>query len=371
MLVAENNNSQKRLLFITPFSLCSNHAGVVYTRQLLAELSKQCEIDLISFRYKNNKKYQPGDNIKVLEEIEIGTISKLLAIFSLFWVFPLFSVRFSWRKCKWIQSLINSNVYDFVYFDFSQTFAYSLFLKHPHKILMAHDVMAQKYSRMKTYLRPWAMLSERIILKQGDVFTFSEKDCKIIKNLYGYPSRSTTFFLSKEVIDATPTGKGDYFVFFGGWSREENNEALEWFVNNVNPMIPNVKYKVIGGGLPQHLRKRLNELENFEYLGFVNNPYPIIAGAKAEVAPLRKGAGVKVKCVDALGCGTPVIGTEVAFEGIPEEFSKFMTRADTAQEFALSISNMKMTTAERIAFKLNFIENYNDKKILKFINGKI
>ena len=369
MLVAENNKSQKRLLFITPFSLCSNHAGVVYTRQLLAELSKHCEIDLISFRYKNNKKYHPGDNIKVLEEIEIGTMSKLFSIFSLFWVFPLFSVRFSWRRCKWMQSLINSNVYDFVYFDFSQTFAYSLFLKHPHKILMAHDVMAQKYSRMKTYLRPWAMLSERKILKQGDVFTFSEKDCKLIKDLYGYPSRSTTFFLSKEVIAATPTGKGDYFVFFGGWSREENYEALDWFLNNVNRLIPDVKYKIIGGGLPDNIKKEIALLPNFEYLGFVDNPYPVIAGAKAEIAPLRKGAGVKVKCIDALGCGTPVIGTDVAFEGIPDEFSELMLKAETAQDYADIISGLNWAIDKRKRFKSFFIERYNDKKILNYING--
>ena len=147
----------KRILFITPFSLCSNHAGVVYTRQLLAELSKDCCIDVIYFRYKEDKVFQPYNNVRVADDVVIDKKYKTLGILSLFWIFPLFSARFSWRLCRRIQRQIDRESYDFVYFDFSQSFAYSLFLKHQHKILMAHDVMAQKYSRMKTYLRPWAV----------------------------------------------------------------------------------------------------------------------------------------------------------------------------------------------------------------------
>lgn len=358
----------KKILFITPFSLRSNHAGVVYTRQLLEELSKQCDIDIVYFRYKRDKEFQPCKNMHIVENVVIDKKYKLLGILSLFWIFPQFSARFSLKICRKIQRLIDNHQYDFVYFDFSQSFAYSLFLKHPHKILMAHDVMAQKYARMKTYLRPWAMFSEKRILRGGEIFTFSDKDCELIKDLYGLESQPTTFFLSEDVQKAVPS-EGDYFVFFGGWSREENYEALEWFVDKVNPLIPHVKYKIIGGGLPDSLKKKIGTLPNFEYLGFVDNPYPIIAKAKAEIAPLRKGAGVKVKCIDALGCGTPIIGTKVAFEGIPEEFDSFMITVDSAEEYASVISKWGMKLADRNRFKSNFIEKYNNKTILNYING--
>ena len=109
---------------------------------------------------------------------------------------------------------------------------------------------------------------------------------------------------------------------------------------------------------------------NFEYLGFVDNPYPIIANALAEIAPLRKGAGVKVKCIDALGCGTPIIGTAVAFEGIPSEFSEFMINAETVDDYVSAIKDLNLTIEERIRFKKFFIERYNKKTILKYINGE-
>lgn len=358
----------KRILYICPFSPCCNHAGTVYTRQLLDELSKSCLIDLVYFYYKGDTRYKAKEGINVLKEVEISTFFKLCGVMSCMGMFPQFSARYNRKIRRFLQTQIDSNNYDVVYFDFSQSFAYSSRLRHANKILMAHDVMAQKYARMKTYLKPWAVWSERRLLKDGAVFTFSEKDCELIKELYGIDSQSTTFFLSKEVQEAEPS-EGDYFVFFGGWGREENYEAIEWYLDNVNPSIPNVKCKVIGKGMPEFLRKRLEELPNFEYLGFVDNPYPIIARAKAEITPLRKGAGVKVKCIDALGCGTPVIGTEVAFEGIPKEFDAFMLRADTASDYIETITKLKLTVEERKQFKTFFIEKYNNKRILSYING--
>lgn len=358
----------KRILFICPFSPAKHHAGVVYTRQLLEKLAERCQIDLVYFCYKGDDEYVPCENVNVVRKIEIGRNYKILGMLSLLWVFPLFTARFSWEVCRFLRKLVDKNNYDFVYFDFSQSFAYSLFVKHPHKILMAHDVMAQKYSRMKTYLRPWAVMSERHILRQGTVFTFSEKDCALIKELYHIPSYSTTFFLSPDVQAAIPTECDDYFVFFGGWDREENHEPLEWFIEEVNPQIPQYKYIIIGGGLPAGIKNKLPD--NFEYLGFVDNPYPIIANAKAEIAPIRKGAGVKVKCIDALGCGTPVIGTEVAFEGIHTQFSEYLIHAETVSDYVEAISQLNQKIENRIRFKRFFTEKYNNKAILNFILGK-
>ena len=358
----------KKILFLCPFSPCCNHAGTVYTRQLLNELSKNCIIDLVYFCYPSDKRYKEHDNISVLKVFEISTSLKIHGVLLNPFTFPLFSSRYENSIRIYLQSQINSTGYDFVYFDFSQSFAYAPKLKHPHKILMAHDVMAQKYSRMKTYLRPWAMRSERKMLKEGTVFTFSEKDCKLIKELYGINSYPTTFFLSKEVQEAKPKD-GDFFVFFGGWDREENYETIEWYLDNVNHLIPEIKIKVIGGGLPDHLKERLKQYPNFEYLGFVDNPYHIIASAKAEIAPLKKGAGVKVKCIDALGCGTPVVGTEVAFEGIPKEFSEFMIKAERPSDYAEILSKLNISIPSRIMFKNDFISRYNNKKILSFIQG--
>ena len=61
-------------------------------------------------------------------------------------------------------------------------------------------------------------------------------------------------------------------------------------------------------------------------LGFVDNPYKIMSESLGLIAPLFHGAGIKVKVIESLACGTPVIGTEVAFEGIDFIENKYLIR---------------------------------------------
>lgn len=363
----------KKILFITPYTPDNQGVGVSYTSQLLKNLALTCQIDLVYFRYKNEQPYNPvSKNIKVLLEKVVCVKEKLKGMISLPLIFPLFMSRYNKRVCCFLQQQVSIKDYDFVYFDFSQTFAYAKYIKHPNKILMSHDVIAQKYSRMKKYLKFWAVASERKMLKYGTtVFTFSEKDCELIRQLYGIEARSTTFFLNENVIMAMPEKESDYFVFFGAWDRIENSEALGWFMSNVYEQLPsNIKYKIIGGGkMPTGLKEKIGGCPNIEYLGFVDNPYPIIANARAEIVPLHMGAGVKVKCVEALGCGTPIIGTEVAFEGIGDMYRSAMFEANTAEEYVTVILSFIFSVEEKKQLKVFFLDNYNNKQILKYING--
>lgn len=358
------------ILIITPYTPDNQGVGVSYTSQLIAEIAKYCLIDLVYFRYADEEPYKPiNKNIKVIKESVISSKYKIFGMIQQPLMFPLFSSRFNKKLCRYLQKRINDVRYDYLYFDFSQTFSYAKYLDHPNKILMSHDVIAQKYSRMKTYLRPWAMASEKQLLRNGSItFTFSDKDCQLIHKLYNIESKSTTFFLNKNVIDAVPTCESNYFVFFGAWDRVENSEALEWFLDNVYDNIPTgISFKIIGGGLSSGFKKRISHYSNIEYLGFVDNPYPIIANAKAEIAALHMGAGVKVKCVEALGSGTPIIGTEVAFEGIGDEYRKYMIMANTPHEYIDSITQFPFDLSDKKEVKKFFIKHYNQKNILKYL----
>ena len=363
----------KRILLITPYTPDNQGVGVSPTSQLLKELVKTCIIDLVYFRYDSELPYNPvSENIHIIREEIINTNAKFFGLLRNPFTFPIFTARDNKNVKKLLKKQVESIKYDIVFFDFSQTFSYAKYIDHPKKILMAHDVIAQKYSRMKTYLRPWAVLSERKMLRYGTVvFTFSEKDCELMKDLYGIKAKSTTFFLAPNVIKAMPEKESDYFVFFGAWDRVENSEALSWFIDNVYDQLPrDVKFKVIGGGkMPQELKDKIDKKSNIEYLGFMDDPYDIIANAKAEIAPLHMGAGVKVKCVQALASGTPIIGTEVAFEGIGEKYRFAMFKANIADEYVKTIISFKYSIEDKKKLKEFFLKNYNDKQIVKYINN--
>lgn len=363
----------KRLLLITPFTPDNQGRGISPTSLLLAELSREHCVDLVYFRYPGDKPYVSDyENVHVLKEYIITKGQKIRGIIKHPFLFPLFTSRHNREAVSFLRERVLKVKYDFIYFDFSQTFSYAAYLDHPNKILMSHDVIAQKYSRMKTYLRPWAVWTERRLLKKGTVvFTFSEKDCELIRELYKVNSYSTTFFLNPNVIAAKPTEESNYFVFLGHWGRVENCEALDWFMENVYDHISKeISFKVIGGGqMPAPLKQKIITKPNIEYLGFVENPYEIIANAKAEVASLHMGAGVKVKCVEALASGTPIIGTEVAFEGIGEQYRSAMFMANKPEEFVNIINSFDFSLERKKQLKEFFIKNYNNKAILDYINN--
>lgn len=176
----------KTILFITAHSMSIHDAGVNYTNQLLNELAKTCTIDVVCFHYKNSSAVDTPKNVKIVLDTEISTWFKVKGLLMSFGTFPLFAARYNNKVLSYIRHRLEEVKYDFVYFDFSQTFTYAKAIDHPHKILMSHDVIAQKYERMHTYMRPWALRSERHLLSKGQVFTFSEKDCNITSNYHYY-----------------------------------------------------------------------------------------------------------------------------------------------------------------------------------------
>lgn len=152
------------------------------------------------------------------------------------------------------------------------------------------------------------------------------------------------------------------FCFYGAWNRVENTESLEWFLKNVYPKVTtDINYVVIGGGLSESLQEKLRSYKNFSYLGFVDNPVIEIAKCQALIAPLHKGAGVKVKVIDALSSGTCVIGTNVAFEGIEDNTkNRLFFRAATPEAFAAILNNWRAIDVQSKQAAANeFFERYN------------
>ena len=74
-----------------------------------------------------------------------------------------------------------------------------------------------------------------------------------------------------------------------------------------------------------------------------------------------------MKVIEALACGTPVIGTHLSFEGIAEEYSEFMLQAETPNDFLFRMEKTNMSLDKRVSFKNNFLLTYSSKSIKHYI----
>ena len=123
-------------------------------------------------------------------------------------------------------------------------------------------------------------------------------------------------------------------LFFGAMSRPENYLSAIWFIENVMPALSdlNVRFIVMGGNPPEQLLAYKNDCVIIT--GFVDNPASYFASCLCFVAPLVLGAGIKVKVLEALSSGIPVLTNEIGIEGIPAKDGEEYIHCESSEEYA-------------------------------------
>jgi glycosyltransferase involved in cell wall biosynthesis len=127
------------------------------------------------------------------------------------------------------------------------------------------------------------------------------------------------------VVDpATPTrayAGPPTFVLLGLLSLPHNHDAALTFLRTCLPellrRVPEARVRIIGRGETAELRREVERHgDRVSVEGFVPDLGEALAGACALVAPLRFGSGIKIKVLEALAHGVPVLTTPVGAEGI-------------------------------------------------------
>jgi glycosyltransferase involved in cell wall biosynthesis len=210
-------------------------------------------------------------------------------------------------------------------------------------------------------------MSERLLDNSGHkTLCFSEKDKTLIRNISHKDVFVVPFYINTSIreIDCSKIEIENYFVFYGAWNRNENEEGLVWFIEQVYPQLDTeLQFRIIGGQMRESVKEKIAKYSNIEYLGFVENPYLILSKSQALIAPLFNGAGVKVKVLESLATGTPVIGSSVAHEGLMEYANingqKMMYLADNSNDMVKALSEWTLiTSSEKVSAKESFLNRY-------------
>ena len=195
-----------------------------------------------------------------------------------------------------------------------------------------HDL---HYLRLK---REYELNGNNIVLHESNVIHTMEKNA-IEKSEYAYyPSDNEVKEVRKEfhknnvrrlipylydscdTSDYHPTNRSG-MMFIGG-THSPNEDAVKWFLEKVYPKVcerMSIPFYIVGANRIE--QKRMNDNWNVICTGYLTEQELIDMYHKIRmvVIPLRYGAGVKGKLVDALYHGVPVITTDIGAEGVDEE----------------------------------------------------
>ncbi len=110
------------------------------------------------------------------------------------------------------------------------------------------------------------------------------------------------------------------FVFIGNFYHEPNVDAVLYLKNNlwkpIKKMLPEAEIEIYGAYMPQKILHLNNEKKGFLVKGRTEFAHEVIEKARVLLAPLRFGAGIKGKFVEAQFCGTPIGTTSIGAESM-------------------------------------------------------
>ena len=159
---------------------------------------------------------------------------------------------------------------------------------------------------------------EVAVMEQVDaVLSYNPTEREIIAS---HLMRCAHVFPCPWVLDVQPrpdsvVGRHD-LVFLGGFAHPPNEDAVRWFAAEVMPLIvarrPGTMLRLFGSRLPASLGRELGASVRIE--GFAPSLDDVFATCRVFVAPLRAGAGIKGKVLDAMAYGVPSVLSPVAIE---------------------------------------------------------
>jgi glycosyltransferase involved in cell wall biosynthesis len=239
-----------------------------------------------------------------------------------------------------------------------------------HDLHYARELREYKLTRDKSLLAHANQMKklEYAIMKEADIVyypSFLEID-EIAKEAPEVNAVAIPVYVYDEPNKITPLNMDNRkdLVFVGGFAHEPNVDAVRWFVNEVLPIvlrkIPDICFQVIGSNPTDEIKNMASE--HVIIRGFVTEEELAEAyqSARVAVVPLRFGAGMKGKVIEALYYNVPLLTTSIGAQGL-QSYKKVMRVEDEVQAFADTLIEMYQNTEElnqMVNAMPEFIEEY-------------
>lgn len=265
---------------------------------------------------------------------------------------------------KQFQNIIQQNQYDYIlisYVNWADLLKYIDTSKVQTVLTIEDFISMNNYERSNGKYNLGQSINEEIerinlfdkaICISKEEANFFERACKDVE-FHHIPH-----FLESKFSES----KKDTGIVFVGSDNPFNRDGMIWFFEYVMPHLSDVyKIKIIGR-VNEHLEKYKNRFKNIEFISYVENLDDIYSKSKVSICPLQGGTGLKIKVVESLSYGVPIVCTKYGVVGMDSKYNGCIV-VDEPQEFANEIKNIledeqKYKNLQNEA-KEYFVENFS------------
>lgn len=278
------------------------------------------------------------------------------------------------RNHKGLLAKLNENDFPILFEGLHTCF----YLNHPalikrKKMVRAHNVEHEYYKGLqlassdffkKIYfgLEYWKLKKFENILHHADlVLSISEKDQDYFSKKYKNSIMIPAFHPFDEV--KSKTGKGNYFLYHGKLSVEENQKAALYLIGEVFSKTD--AKLIVAGSTPD--KSLIEKCKLFSNVQLISNPSPedmnnLIMNAQACVLPTFQSTGLKLKLLISLFASRFVIVNSEMIQGTP--LGEACELANSTEEFVIRINNIRNSefNQELLNTRKRILERFSNEK---------
>ena len=344
------------VLFVSPYSIYpALHGGAVFMLQALQEMARHHNLFVLTF-VDSSDEVEPNLHLeKWVRKVEVCVRKHRPS--------RPFRMRSHAEQTFYdseFASLLDKMVYlhdiDLIQFEYTQLAQYRLPLRNIPQCLFEHDLYFRSVGRQLLSGKGGWMEKSREALEWlrglryevaaaerfDAVLTCHEQEQRVLESLLAN-GRPWILPGLRTAVDAAaypfPGGprQADSLLFIGNFQHRPNAEGLEYFCDKVFPRIraqrPGVTLNIVGAGSEGNGEQAFAG-EGILVLGQVPDIREPLGKYSVFVCPIRTGAGVRVKILEAFASGIPVVSTSLGAEGLAAKPDEEIVLADSPKEFA-------------------------------------
>lgn len=202
---------------------------------------------------------------------------------------------------------------------------------HYIRTYRSYQITGNKESLLES--EKWKKIEMELFEKTDVGHVVGSYEQKVIQEIFpAKPIRNISLYIFDKLPEEIEKdfSKRKDILFVGGFNHEPNKDAVLWFAESVFPGLkreyPDLKWHIVGSNASQEICELAENERNIILEGFVSDVEleKLYRECRIVVAPLRYGAGVKGKIIEATYYQIPVVTTSVGGEGIDDTLGAFI-----------------------------------------------
>lgn len=246
----------------------------------------------------------------------------------------------TWNLRKQFDAMLQRQSYDYIIISYA--YWADLIRDNPHMgkavtIIDTHDLLASQHQNDTGFDKGAALGDELRRVSQFDqVWAISPEETYFFGQFLKDKVKHIPMMMEAPPV-VQPSGDKEFDLVYVATDNPHNLISNAWFFKEVYPLLPTQLKICVIGPITAHVPAGL---KNVTCIKFVEDLDEYYLKAKVALCPMLSGTGVKVKVVEAMSHGLPVVCSERGLDGLPDKTNNGCLATNDPQLFAKYIRQL-------------------------------